>query len=329
LLTHNRYSFLSGAEPFLPTVPLEMREDAFTGELVFEHHHEGFIGIPHGGLAMGLCLDAWRRAAHQRYPVHAMFRFGGSGLAIGDGARFTVEQRYGQSGEPAVVARITKDGDRTPYLTAEITPLTTVNDMAVKPPTAAFRDLPYYRNCFVCGHHRAVTGLQRKFRYHGSESGKIVTTGWGIDSDDFDRVESFLIGRDEIHPAVLVSIFDENSAWGGFLDTGVPGLSVRLDFTLLRPVGKTEKLLFIGWPAGIKGNPRSPRFFRAEGAILCMNDPANAQPVAYGRGEWIVVDRYTEQIKRNLLPEGDWQWIFRKRQGQQALVVGGGLIEGG
>ena len=316
MLTHNPYSFLSGDYPFLHAVPLEVREDGFLGKLVFEHHHEGFIGIPHGGLAMGLCLDAWRRAAVPQYPVRTRFRFGGSGLGIGDGARFTVEKEHGRGGGPVVVARITKEGDKTPYLTAEIASAASVDGVAMRPPTAVFRDLPYYRNCFVCGHHRAVTGLQRKFRYHASEPGKVVTTGWGFDSDDFDRAESFLIGRDEIHPAVLVSIFDENTAWGGFMDTGVAGLSVRLDFTLLRPVGKEEKLLFVGWPAGVKGNPRSPRFFVAEGSILCMNDPKNARPVAYGRGEWIVVDRYTEQIKKNLLPEGDWQWIFGNRPAQ-------------
>jgi len=314
LLTHNPYSFLSGDEPFLRTVLLDNGKGAFSCELVFEHCHEGFIGIPHGGLAMGLCLDAWRRTGFPPYPVHARFRFGGSGLCIGDPARFTVETDGALGGGPAVVARITKEGDRTPYLSAEIAPAPAVNGPSVTPPTEKFRDLPYYKNCFVCGRHRTVTGLERRFRYHESESGKTVTTGWGIDVDDVDRAESFLIGRDEVHPAVLVSIFDENTAWGGFLDTGMAGLSVRLDFTLLRPVGKAEKLLFVGWPSGIKGNPRSPRFFMADGAVLSMSDPANVQPVAYGRGEWIVLGKYTEQIRSNLLPEGDWQWIFRTRQ---------------
>ena len=41
-----------------------------------------------------------------------------------------------------------------------------------------------------------------------------------------------------------------------------------------------------------------------------MKDPGSPEPVAVGRGEWIIWDEYTRQIQSNLLPEDDWQWIF-------------------
>jgi len=87
-------------------------------------------------------------------------------------------------------------------------------------------------------------------------------------------------------------------------------LSVRVDFTLIRPVAKNEKLLFVGKPAGIRGNSRAPRFFLGEGAIFSMIDPQSPEIVAYGRGEWVVMNQYTQQIKQSLLPENDWEWIF-------------------
>jgi hypothetical protein len=304
----NQYSFLSGADPFFNSRVLDAGPDRHVEELVFELRHEGFIGIPHGGLAMGLCLDAWRKTGDPSYPVDVRFKFGGSGIAIGDSASFSVERFPDRN---CVVAAITKNGDKTPYVKAEITSATNPALAAFpEPPTADFRSLPYYKNCFVCGHHREITGLQRRFRTHGENGSAVVTAPWGYDPDDFNRAASFLIGKEELHPAVLISIFDENTAWGGFMATRSCGLSIRIEFTLLRPVARTEKLLFVGRPSGIRGNPKAPRFFLAEGTVFSMTDPGNPEPVATGRGEWLIMDHYTQQIKENLLPAEDWDWIF-------------------
>ena len=75
-LKHNPRSFLTGDEPFMNMTPVVTFHNGFEASLLFEQHHEGFIGIPHGGLAMGLCLDAWRTLKGPAYPVHAR-RFGG------------------------------------------------------------------------------------------------------------------------------------------------------------------------------------------------------------------------------------------------------------
>jgi len=314
-LKDNPRSFLTGDSPFVPTELLEVSETRIDRQLVFGLEHEGFVGIPHGGLGMGLCLDAWRRTGRSAYPVSVRYKFGGSGIAIGQEAVFTVEN--GGTGQDAkVYAKITKNGDKSPYLRAEIGPADSVDipeTLRILPPED-FRPLPFYRNCFVCGHHRTITGLQRRFRVHLSDAAPLVTTSWGHNSEDLDRAESFLIGERELHPAALISIFDENTAWGGFMQTRSAGLSVRLDFTLLRPVWKNEPLTFVGRPTGIRGNPKAPRFFLAEGSILSLADASHPEPVAFGRGEWIIMDLYTEQIKKNLLPADDWDWIFSKNE---------------
>ncbi len=310
LIKPNDGSFLTGDEAFLNLKTLEETSRRLDQEVIFETRHEGFIGIPHGGLPMGLCLDAWRRIGSPGYPVDVRFKFGGTGIAIGDVAVFSVEtSRLGE--QPSVSARLTKLGDKSPYLRAEIT-AASINGNGVVPakPSADFRKLPYYKNCFVCGHHRTDAGLQRRFRVHGDTGSWVVTTPWGENPDDFDRAKQFLIADGELHPAVLISVFDENTAWGGFMATRSAGLSVRMEFTLLRPVGANEKLLFVGEPTGIRGNPRKPRFFLAEGKVLSMKDAQNPEVVAYGRGEWIIMDHYTKQIKINLLPADDWDWIF-------------------
>ena len=258
---------------------------------------------------MGLCLDAWRVKGKPGYPIDVKFKFGGSGISIGDEAIFEVTS----NGDSVFSASIIKPGDKSPYLRTEIKPAESsvpyVEFTGVDQIRAKLRDLPYYRNCFVCGHHRDVVGLKRRFRVSESNGNSVVMVEWGA-KEDRDLAESFLIKQNELHPAVLISIFDENTAWGGFMTTRSCGVSVRMDFRLLRPVLPSEQLIFLGRPAGIKGNPKQPRFYFAEGAIYSIDKNSHIEPVACGRGEWLIMDFYTKQIKQNLLPEDDWQWLF-------------------
>ncbi len=310
-LEFNPDSFMTGLDPFIELVPQDLASDRHEYGLVFEDRHEGFIGIPHGGLAMGLCLDQWLRMDTIRYPFHVSYKFGGSGLPIGTAVTFTVSEA-GSGESDGAVMEIVKPGDRRPYLRAEIGPAPDTSGSAgiFEIPADEGQDLPYYRNCFVCGRHRDAPGLQRRFRAHRMNGSPVTTVPWGEDESDFQKAKSFLVGKDQLHPTALISIFDENTAWAGFMETGSAALSVRLELTLLRPVGRMERLLFIGRPAGIRGNPKAPRFFKADGTVLSMADPRNPEPVAFGGGEWITMKSYTRQIKENLLPRDDYAWIF-------------------
>jgi hypothetical protein len=311
LVKHNPYSFLTGDSPFLQTRHMEISSGRFETEVLFELHHEGAIGRPHGGIVMGLCLDAWRRSALPEYPVDVSYKFGGSGVAIGETADFSVEHELRANG-PALIAEIMKRGEKTPYLKAQITHADLDSNWRIPmiQPSGEMRKLPYYRNCFVCGRHRNVVGLKRRFRVHPHEGAPVVTTPWGAVDDDLDRAKQFKITDNELHPAVIISIFDENTGWSGLLATKGAGLTVRMNVRLIRPVGHTEPLLFVSRPTGIRGNPRKPRFYAAEGTVLSMLDPGKPEPVAWGWGEWLILEEFTQQIKKNLLPENDWEWIF-------------------
>ena len=210
-----------------------------------------------------------------------------------------------------LVTAIGKDGDKSPYLRGEISTASAEDLARVLPqrPPDNSRELPYYRNCFVCGHHRTVPGLMRRFNIHFTEESWCVTTPWGA-GEDRDRAGLFVNGGEEVHPAVLASIFDETSGWAGFMSTARAGLSVRLELTIFRPVSVDEKLLFVGLPSGTRGNPRSPRFFLASGFILAMDAGGEPEVIGHGKGEWVILEHVTDQIKRHLLPEGAGEWIF-------------------
>jgi hypothetical protein len=296
------HSFLTGRDPFFDFEIVEANGTTPAQEFRFESRHEGFIGIPHGGLAMGLCLDSVAIDEPDSYPLNVKYKFGGTGISIGDTAVYMVDET-----DPAkTIASITKIDDKTPYLKAEISRSEWAEPTDRPALNNDARPLPYYRNCFVCGHHREVVGLQRRFHVHNDN---LMSVSWGAD-DDIDRGRNFLLDRDLLHPAVITSILDENTAWSGFMATKCCGLSVRVEIALKRPIKRTERLKFIGWPAGVKGNPKAPRFYIAEGAALAIDEHGHTEVVAKCRGEWLIVNHYTEQIKQNLLPENDWEWIF-------------------
>ncbi len=315
MLHQNANSFLTGKDPFFSMSSLDAEPGLIRNKITFEPKHEGFIGIPHGGLGMGLCIDAWRSMRPRRYPVDVKFKFGGSGILIGDEANFEVETDCGNG---HFGARIIKPGDKTPYLKADISPAESSDSYASFDEGWGpdFRSLPYYRNCFVCGHHRTMPGLQRRFNVREANGDTMVAVSWGK-SADYERAENFLISKDELHPAVITSIFDENTAWSGFMKTRSCGLSVRMELRLMRPVSRNEELVFLARPTGIRGNPKSPRFYLAEGAVYSLSCSENPQVVACGRGEWIIMDTYTQQIKENLLPVDDWQWLFTDEQDRE------------
>lgn len=309
-LFKNPNSFMTGVDPFVKLRSTAGVSGSHGSEISFENHHEGYIGIPHGGVAMGLCLDVWRNLEGTQYPVKISFRFAGSGISIGDKAILEIEP--GSDSDPNTTAvRITKLGDRKPYLRAIFSKAGDDFSHSVQPmPSSRFRGLPYYKNCLVCGYARTVVGLERQFRYHEVDGKKMVTVLWGHKDEDLDRAKFFLIGKDELHPFVLIAIFDENTAWGGFMENKLGGLSVKLDFVIKRPISPNEQLLYIGRPAGIRGAPSAPRFFHASGEILSMSDPKKPEIVAHGWGEWIILSQYTEQIRNNLIPKNDLEWIF-------------------
>ncbi|MGC8603399.1 MAG: hypothetical protein ACP5VS_06915, partial [Desulfomonilaceae bacterium] len=166
LVKDNPYSFLTGVNPFMPMELQTKSEQQYVAKIYFDFKHEGFVGIPHGGIGMGLCLDTWRNIGVSNYPVTVNFKFGGSGISIGDQAYFEIDKP--KSVDQGLHIKITKEGDKKPYLRAEIAQTKETKNFL---PTwlgnyEKFRALPYYKNCFVCGHSRKEPGLERRFRVH-------------------------------------------------------------------------------------------------------------------------------------------------------------------
>jgi hypothetical protein len=82
---------------------------------------EGWIGIPHGGIGMGILLelalhlDAAGLAPVNRYPFNVEYRLGGASLRVGD----TVEAAV-TINEGCLSGQILREGEDEPYMCANI-----------------------------------------------------------------------------------------------------------------------------------------------------------------------------------------------------------------
>ncbi len=273
---------------------------------------EGWIGIPHGGISMGIMMDlamtlgAYSPGDERCFPVSADFRLGGASLRIGDSLHFAVMPVPGGAEGSAGV-----DRDPEPYLLASIR-CRESNDEHGKAFSSfmpercgslfeELQPLPSYRNCFVCGVERSHPGLRRQFHLWQQASDKIVVASAGFAGTDRDSFYRFSRSG-FLHPLPFLALLDEILGWGGFLLSGSGAVTVRIGFTFHRPVACDEKLLFFGRGDRVRGRTSSRLVYWASGGAASVRQDGSLEMVVSASGQWFGVPALTEQMRSSLLP---------------------------
>ena len=288
-------------------------------DLVMNPHTEGWIGIPHGGVGMGAILElATMLDSHPRddralYPYSADFRMGGSAVRVGDSVRVEVATT-----DEGTRGKILVDQDAAPYISAVVSYQKddpekremfmsylphSLRDMGRQP-----IDLPYYRNCFVCGVDRRHPGLRRKFQLLDREvSGDIVIATAGFEAGDQETFYRFQ--RDgKVHPIAFLALHDETMGWAGFMRSASGGVTVRLSYTFYRGVWVDERLVFFARGEKVKGRDGSRILFWSSGGVAVVGKDGTFEPVAVASGQFLGVPELTEQMRRELVPQ---EWTRR------------------
>ncbi len=272
---------------------------------------EGWIGIPHGGISMGImmdlamALDGCLHGDDRVFPLSADFRLGGTSIRIGDLLHFDVMPVSGGAEGSATV-----DRDPDPYLESSIRyrENTGEHDKAFSSFLpghcgSLFEELhalPSYKNCFVCGVERSHPGLRRQFHlWHSSDKIVVSSAGFaGADRDSFYRFSR----NGFLHPLPVLALLDEILGWGGFLLSGSGAVTVRIGFTFHRPVACDEKLLFFGRGDRVRGRTSSRLLFWASGGAAAVREDGSLEMVVSASGQWFGVQDLTGQMKASLLP---------------------------
>jgi len=286
--------------------------DHARADILMDEHMEGWIGIPHGGISMGIMmdlamqLDAYPGRDDLRFPISAGFRFGGTKIRVGDSLHFDVTPASGGAEGSA-----TLDCNPLPYLTASIR-YRDSDDEQGKAFSAFMPEkcdavlteldlLPSYRNCFVCGIERKDPGLKRQFSVWG-RSDKTVVSQAGFTDADQDPFYCFS-RQGLLHPLPFVALLDEILGWGGFLLCGCGAVTVGIDFTFYRPVSSREKLLFFGRGDRLRGRPSSRLLYWASGGAASVREDGTLERVVSASGQWFAIQDLTRQMKSSLLPK--------------------------
>ncbi|HAR97799.1 MAG TPA: hypothetical protein DCS11_02650, partial [Syntrophus sp. (in: bacteria)] len=142
--------------------------------IVMDDKKQGWVGIPHGGIAMGAVADLAGDLMEKRpgpfgpYPYAIDYRMGGASARLGDALAIEVTAT-----ESGARGSIVKDPGSPPYLSAAVrfggdAPAAAQGVPAGLPAridawAGRLLDLPSYRDCFVCGIARRQPGLGRRF----------------------------------------------------------------------------------------------------------------------------------------------------------------------
>ena len=298
---------------------LARKDGRIRTSVVMDERMEGWIGIPHGGISMGIMMDlAMAMDGHLRpdvplYPVYADFRLGGATVRIGDTLTFSIStQAGGVTGEALAV------DDPLPYMSATIHHAQDVQQKDHFPsflPEKAedllgkLTPLPFYRKCFVCGVQRSYPGLKRRFHLWDGP-GKIVISAAGFDTadrDDFFRFQS----RGVLHPLPVLALLDETLGWSGFLLSASGAVTVRIDYVFYRPIKTDEKLLFFGRGDRVRGKAGSRLMFWASGGAAAVKADGRLEMVVRSSGQWYGMPELTAQMQTSLLPRDLMKQVFQ------------------
>ncbi len=292
-----------------------------SADMVMDVSKEGWVGIPHGGIGMGAIMELIPEFGHAvsdqkegPYPVSCSFRMGGAEARVGD--KVIIQATKSDDG---ITGRISVEDDDMPYITGDISFGDQIAEMDSYTRDYVPSDysqikgkldhIPHYLNCFVCGVDRKAPGLKRRFHLWKSPHGHVVCAFAGFNEEDKDTF--YLFERNGfIHPMGLMAVLDETMGWGGFFTSANGGVSVRLNYKLLRKIGINEKLVFFGRGEKVMGRIEKRMLFWASGCVAVMHDDGSFEKVIESSGQWYAMAALTEQMRTELIPESLTQKVF-------------------
>jgi hypothetical protein len=293
--------------------PIENDGTTVSVEMVMDSSKEGWVGIPHGGIGMGAIMelvpgvgptDGSQGAA--QYPMSCCFRMGGAGARVGD--RVVIQAQPSDTG---VSGCISVENTDMSYITGDISfgdGSAEIDDYTrdyVPSDYSQIKDrldhIPHYLNCFVCGVDRKMPGLKRRFHLWKSPHGNVVCAFAGFNEEDNDTFYRFERSG-FIHPMGLLAVLDETMGWGGFFASSNGGVSVRLNYKLLRKISINEKLVFFGRGEKVMGRIDKRMLFWASGCGVVMHDDGSFEKVVESSGQWYAMAALTEQMRTELIP---------------------------
>jgi len=284
--------------------------------MVFSSRHEGWQGIPHGGLAMMALLDLadhcriLKQGENLTYPLITEWRFADS-VQIGD----EMQLRARMERDGRIALSMFHPGRDKIYLSAELRPLEEPGlvDFALLSPARMMspglqkQALGIYDNCFVCGHKRRSPGLERRFFRVEDDAGEAVIVRFG-GARDLSLASFFQQYPGVLHPGVLAALLDEVCGWSGVLAGDLYGYTVRFQLILNRLPQLDEEFFGMTSLPAVKGSG-ARKFYFPQGALYLGGAGGELEIIAVAQGQWLAREELRRQFEASHFKE-DLRAVF-------------------
>ena len=279
-------------------------------EMVFSRDHEGWMGIPHGGVAMTALLDladhCWLRikGVNLVYPLEIDWRFADA-VGIGD----EMSLKAAVKDENSLLLSMRRRDSEKIYLSAEVRVAAEAAEVdfpllepeLLQKKGAQHQPLEVYDNCFVCGLKRQKPGLRRRFfRTVGVLPSIIVRFGGG--SEGLQLASSFQQASGTLHPGVVAALLDELCGWSGILAGDLYGYTVRFKLHLNRLPILGEELFGIAPTPLVRGRG-ARKFYYPRGALYQKKRDGSLEIIAVATGQWLSREELRQQFDESHVDE--------------------------
>jgi acyl-coenzyme A thioesterase PaaI-like protein len=292
-------------------------------EITIDHRHEGWPGIPHGGIAMTALVELadLLDQVTGEYPMQTNFRFGGDKLILGDRISISltnINESY--RGE------INKISGVLPYMTGTLVhryeqkyeeELSALERLIKRPYTSKnIFTIPDFVHRILFKREFQYLHRSREFEFRELPDGRMYMLCFFKNSrGEIQQGELNLISEEQVHPGALLTMLDETLAWSGFLRVWQGGVTVSLMSYFLRPVNPHEQIFSMGICDSVRGSHRR-KMITCSGGIFSVTEK-RIEPVVFARGKWLTKPEFKDEMIRFLLAEESSRCVNSSSQNPQ------------
>jgi acyl-coenzyme A thioesterase PaaI-like protein len=285
----------------------QIADNRIEAELVVDVRHEGWPGIPHGGIAMTSIIELADLFDNltRIYPIRADFRFGGDRILLGDEVLISVKKECG-----SYRGEINKRSGRQPYLKSMIdhlpveeceNGLMSMQKMLEEPfKSSNSFTVPDFVNRIIFQKAFHPVHRYRVFEFRELSDGRICMLCFFRNSEGVLQNGEFnLISDTQVHPGAIITVLDETLGWSGFFTVWQGGVTVNLMTYFIRPVKPDETIFSVGICDDVYGSHKRKIICCSGGIFSIKGD--TIEPVAYSRGKWLTKPEFKERMLKHLV----------------------------
>ncbi len=279
----------------------KMSPDRISAYLAIDTRHQGWPGIPHGGVGITALIELADILAQPclEYPLYLNFRFGGERLVMGDNVLLEIV-RNGN----VFTGKMEKEGGWNPYLTCKITasapPLFAEESKAIEnlssqsPISSSPLVMPNFANRIIFAPHTQHLHKYRTFYFRENMDGRVYVKCSLTDCKDKDNGVDINRMGGYLHPGAIITILDETLGWASFFTSWQGGVTINISAYFPVPIVPGGRMYSLGYCERTYGSFQRKIAYSSGG--LFEKKDGSKRLIVYATGRWLTRPEYKEKM---------------------------------